>query len=317
LGLAGALIAIQPISAQRTAAPQQQPATASPFAVGVTSWNGGIQVLGRFDGNRWVNTWPSPDDPRLPVPVPRLVDVPAAWLGKPLPREWHVWPPGKPSFTRRVTELRRGLGNGDGCEVPLVLVMDLPAGMPRSLFDGAVAVDTSRDVAGVENVLPEYGQGLQLEPFIRDAVVASEGPILSRGDWPGDTKARVETAPIRIESLTRPSGLDQPYVAFHFTATRRVEWEYSTIGVVVEGWIHAPGAGPWDPAKVSVSDVTARRFRGDEDPGSAPRDLAIFRMGSSAVWLVSVPGYEWVTFTFVEVTDSSAREVLTTGGGGC
>jgi len=315
-GLAGALIAVQPTSAQRTVASQPQPANVAPFVVGVTSWDGAIQVLGRFDGKGWVNTWPRVDDPSLPVP--RLVDVPAAWLGKPVPREWHVWAPGQPPFTRRVTRLRRGLGDGDGCEQPLVLVMDLPVGIPRSLFDGAVAVDSSREVGGVENVLPEYGQGLQLEPFVRAAVMASEGSIL-RGDseWPSDTKVRVETAPIRIESLTRPARSDRSPFAFHFTATRRVEWDNSTIGVVVEGWIHAPGTGLWDPAKVSVTDVTARQFRGEVDPGSALRAIATFPMASSAVWLMSAPGYEWVSFTFIEVTSESAREVLTTGGGGC
>jgi hypothetical protein len=194
--------------------------------------------------------------------------------------------------------------------------MDLPVGIPRSLFDGSVAVDTSRVVEGVENLRSDE-QGLQLEPFIRDAFVASEGSVL-RGDseWPGDTKARVESAPIRIESLTRPGRSDSLF-AVHFTATRRVEWEYSTIGVVVEGWIHAPATGLWDPAKVSVSDVRARQFRGEEDTGSAPRPLAIFPMVSSAIWLLSVPGYEWVSFKFIEVTSTSAREVLTTSGGGC
>jgi hypothetical protein len=315
LGFASALIAVHPTPAQRTAVSRQQPANAAPFVVGVTSWNGAIQVLGRFDGNSWVNTWPHVDDPSLPVP--RLVDVPAAWLGKPVPREWHVWGPDQTSFTRRVTQLRRGLGKGEGCDQPLVLVMDLPVGIPRRLFDGLVAVDTSREVDDVENVYSDGVQGLQLEPFVRSAVVASEGSVL-RGDseWPSDTRARVEIAPIRIESLTRPARSDSPF-AVHFTATRRVEWDNSTIGLVVEGWIHAPGTGLWDPARVSVSDVTARQFRGEEDPGSALRALAIFPMASSAVWVMSAPGYEWVSFKFIEVTNASAREVLTTHGGGC
>jgi hypothetical protein len=196
--------------------------------------------------------------------------------------------------------------------------MDLPAGIPRRLFDGFVAVDTSREVEGVESVRPDGVQGLQLEPFVRAAVVASEGSILrGENEWPSDTKARVEMAPIRIESLTRPARLDRSPVAVHFTATRRVEWDNSTIGVVVEGWIHVPGTGLWDPARVSVSDVSARQFRGEADPGSALRALAIFRIGSSAIWLVSAPGYEWVSFKFIEVTSTSAREVLTTAGGGC
>src|SRR5688572_485823 len=76
-----------PMSALRSAVPRQQ-ADETPFVVGVTSWNGSIEVLGRFDGMRWVNTWPEVDEPSRPVP--RLADMPTAWLGKPVPREWHA-----------------------------------------------------------------------------------------------------------------------------------------------------------------------------------------------------------------------------------
>jgi hypothetical protein len=218
----------------------------------------------------------------------------------------------------RVTAARRGLGEAQGCEQPLVLAMDLPPGIPRGFFDGLVAVDTTREVEGVEDVLPDGTQGLQLEPFIRAAVMASQGAILRANvEWPGDTKALVQAAPIRIEALSRPSRSDRSAFALYFAASRRVEWDNSTIGILVEGWIHAPGSGPWSPANVSTSNVTARYFRGEVDPGSALKAQAIFRVGTRAFWLMSAPGYEWISYKFVEVTETSAREVLATSGGGC
>jgi hypothetical protein len=144
------LVSGMSMSALRSAVPRQQ-ADETTFVVGVTSWNGSIEVLGRFDGMRWINTWPEVDEPSRPVP--RLADMPTAWLG--------------------------------------------------------------------------------------------------------------------------------------------------------------------NPATVSTSDVMVRQFRGEEDPGSALRAHAVFRLGARAIWLMSAPGYEWISFKFIEVTSTSAREVLTTQGAGC
>jgi hypothetical protein len=111
LSLASALLVSgASMSTLRSAVPRQQ-ADETSFVVGVTSWNGSIEVLGRFDGMRWVNTWPEVDEPSRPVPP--LADMPTAWLGKPVPREWRVWMRGQDSFPRLVTHARRGLGQGE------------------------------------------------------------------------------------------------------------------------------------------------------------------------------------------------------------
>ena len=172
-----------------------------------------------------------------------------------------------------------------------MLTLDLPAGIPRRFFDGLIAVDTTREVEGIEEVRPDGTQGLQVEPFVRAAVLASQDAVLNADtEWPGNTRTLVRMAPIKIESLSRPVRSDRSPFAFYFAATRRVEWDNSTIGILVEGWIHAPGTGLWSPASVSTSNVPARRFRGEEDPGSALQAQAIFRIGTRAFWLMSAPG---------------------------
>ena len=296
--------------AQGAAAP-----TASAFVVGLTRWSGGIEIVGRYTGERWVNTWPPPVEPGGPVPA--LAQIPAAWLAKSVPRDWHVWGRDGASFVMRVNGTRRGVGESQGCTQPLVLTLDTPTGVPRDFFDDLIAIDTPQPVERVEPVLREGTEWLRLEPVIRSAVLARQAAMLSGGEWTADVRARVASAPVRVESLIRASRADLPLFAYYFSATKRIEHDGSTLGFVVSGWILAVGSGPESPSNARTSNVKARRFGGEEDSGRALEPLAIFRVGTRVFWLVSVPGYEWVTFVFVEVTPANVRDVLTTDGGGC
>src|SRR5678816_3808075 len=89
-----ALYTVGPIAAvQRQMAP-----TAGPFVLGLVRWNGAIEIVGRFTGQTWVNTWPVPAE--FPVPVPAIDDVPDTWLGRPVPRQWTIWSKAGPLALR-------------------------------------------------------------------------------------------------------------------------------------------------------------------------------------------------------------------------
>jgi len=60
------------------------------FIVGVLQESGAIIPFARYDGARWVNTWPAPVDPsqnRTPPVVPALRE----WLGENAPASWRLW----------------------------------------------------------------------------------------------------------------------------------------------------------------------------------------------------------------------------------
>ena len=85
LTAAAALVGLLNALAAQSAV-QSRPA---PFVLGVFYEGGMILPVARFNGTRWLNTWPAAEDNE--GDVSSLKDIPVRWLGKPVPVKWTVW----------------------------------------------------------------------------------------------------------------------------------------------------------------------------------------------------------------------------------
>jgi hypothetical protein len=63
--------------------------------------------------------------------------------------------------------------------------------------------------------------------------------------------------------------------------------------------------------------LVAREFGGEEDSGRGLNPLAVIRTSGRVFWLMDQAFYESSRMLVVEVTASSRRVALVTGGGGC
>src|SRR5262245_39635304 len=113
--LIGSLVAVCLVTV--TSASQS---TSRPFTVGylrTVDKVGMLEVVARFTGEKWVNTWEGWGDMKTPaLPLER---IPGSWLGKPVPREWTAW--ASDGRSRRVRVV--GTARGPACEAPTVLTL--------------------------------------------------------------------------------------------------------------------------------------------------------------------------------------------------
>jgi hypothetical protein len=133
-----------------------------PFTVGYLQTIdrvGMLEVLVRFTGEKWVNTWEGSGGQTAPV-LP-LDQIPLSWLGKPVPRQWTAWTSDGRSRLVRVT----GTARGPACEAPTVLTL-APADVGPA-DQAEVTLDTDQRILGFR----------ELRPSDRDADRAAMEPV--------------------------------------------------------------------------------------------------------------------------------------------
>src|SRR5262245_17018830 len=63
----------------------------APVIVAYLTSGGELIPVARYDGTRWLNTWPEPISIDDPLPVRTVSEIPAAWLGRRVPLKWTAW----------------------------------------------------------------------------------------------------------------------------------------------------------------------------------------------------------------------------------
>jgi len=284
-----------------------------PFVLAFSGWNGALQILGRFTGTTWINTWPAPAE--TDVSVPPLSQVPTLWLGQPVPRNWTLWMRDGLKVPVAVAGTRRGAGDGGGCTQPLVLALNLPQGTPPGLLDGGLAVDTDQPVEEFESLSSATLRFLRFEPLIRETFSAHERQVIDQSgqESAAELRARMDRIPIRVEALFMPVRYDIAPLIYYFVATKRVEDDHgSTRGIVISGWIRTSSE-----KQGTAFGVSGHAFSGDAHPGDGLRPLGVLRVASRVFWVMGAPGYESTAFHIYEVTAAGINLVLTVDGGGC
>ena len=295
-------------------APVQQ--AVAPFVVAIERSGGRgtehfLLPIARYTGTNWINTWPVPDD--VDRPVPPLAQIPAAWLGGPVPMTWTRSSANGARLPVKVTGAGREPG---GCYTPIVLSITGPddgagdRGAPNAV---RIAVSTNQPVEFVRAIAPDHRDAKEIRPVIaREYQQAEARPASERAEeWRALLSAlNAARAPLTIEMLAGPS-IDAGPVIYYFRAVRRVTPPRDPqIAIEVHGWVSRDAGGAW------VAFDTVRQNRSGDAQGE-DRPLAIFRVGQRMYWLTMLIGYEWVDFAIDDVARGSVRRFVTAGGGGC
>src|SRR5215470_13851865 len=109
------------LAAQTPAQAGKTVAESSSFVVGIADRDtkgGYIEPVVRFDGSKWVNTWPEAAE--MNVPATPLDQIPVAWLGEPVPREWTLRSSAGESLAARIVSTQRG----GSCSGRIQLIVD-------------------------------------------------------------------------------------------------------------------------------------------------------------------------------------------------
>ena len=154
-------LAMLPWASASSATAPQTP-TSAPFAVAAVV-RGTLVPVARFTGLEWVNSWPEPDESKTPAPA--LDDIPTAWLGRPVSREWTVTTSdGRQTHVHVVGTTRADTG----CTTQVQLTID-----GDQALEG-VAVDTGQLVAPVPALQRGSPEWQRLEPEVNAACRANQ-----------------------------------------------------------------------------------------------------------------------------------------------
>jgi hypothetical protein len=280
-GVIGALASALPV--------QDKPA---PFILGVFTGDA-IMPIGRYTGTRWLNSWPGAEDDE--VRVPALKDVPIAWLGQRVPRQWTVWfTTGKTAVVHVTGTQRYG-----GCVSPPALSLAERLAPPPEVFDQqhpGVALNTAQRI----EPLSRLSAGAEWDAITPVAIAAA---------------ARIGSRASSLRWLYRAGRVaDAPMYFFETGEVKSNEPAGSMM--VVRGWVVQGQVGPRaSPVSVGASLVVCGNEQGDVLSCLIP--VGMLRLGARAVWLLEYPVGETHTFELWDVGTTDARRLLIADGGGC
>lgn len=320
VALLGGMIAARPAGAQAPTAP-------AAFVVAVSEGET-LLPLARFEGGRWLNTWPEPEEDSKPVPA--LADVPAGWLGRPVPIDWTLWFTGGGTVPVQIARTARS----GGCVVSPKLTLRNPQEPPNGAFDvvhpglattdgaavGTVHLVTRRTASGprtTDSVLMR-----RLQPLVQSLFAAHEGGALDRvRDSNGNPAATVTPQQLAAISPTidwvyrarRPEG-----TVLYFEASKRTT--PSTLHpVTVHGWARLDASGRVVPIGVEAFVGLEELPPGDDPIVNVSNDipLGILRAREQDIWVMEVGFGESNAFALYDIGTTAARMLLRVDAGGC
>jgi hypothetical protein len=304
----------------------QGPASASAFVVAVDE-GGTLLPVARYEAGRWLNTWPEPDEDSKPVPA--LADVPPAWLGRPVPSEWTLWPTGGGQTRVTIT----GTARSGGCVVSPKLTLPERRFPPDGAFDQVhpgLATTEGGAVRAIEMVagrpmkapLPTAAATLtRVQPVVASLFARHERQALAEAQALGSPDAtltigQLPTLRPTVEWLYR---VVQPgTTVLYFEASKRTPSALHH-RLTLRGWLRIDGAA------VTPMGVEAYVWH-DDDPAPAPDSIAdvsdriplgVVRAGTQQVWVMETPSGESNAFVLYDIGATAARMLLHVDAGGC
>ena len=284
------------------------------FIVGVLQESGAIIPFARYDGARWVNTWPAPVDPsqnRTPPVVPALRE----WLGENAPASWRLWLPNGTTHAIRATgsEYLK-----DTCGTNWVLSTDFPKTLNPRPFTcplRTIGIVFSTD----QKLIPFYPgnhSGIALSALEKAGEAAEIGQMRDENeararlgtrerasfgpDWDVTSRARF---PLKVER-TWSAETDNGDVFSYLEANRRFDLESSKECArfsVFHGWVA-------DNAKVLKSNVVLTDCDFKEAEFITPMGLVDLKGGLFAI--IQVNGWEGQAYAILKIGPTEVTTVL-------
>lgn len=307
-------------------APAPKVAAAAPasFAVAVTEGDT-LLPIARYDAGRWLNTWPEPEEDSKEVPA--LADVPAAWLGGPVPAEWTLWFAVGGSTRVRIA----GTERSGGCVVSPKLKVQDPPEPPAGSFDtihAGLATTDGGAVAAVHQIVSPGAGGARstdealvrrLQPVVLSLFDAREAKAME-GPRAGNATIvsvqQLKKVAATIDWLYRSAGAD-PSVLYVEASKRPTPAPGERL--TVSAWLRLAANGDVVPLRVLAG------LRWEEDPPSEDSitnvpdlvPLGIVSISDRDVWFMESHYSESADFVLFEVGRTVVRRVLLINGGGC
>jgi hypothetical protein len=284
-----------------------------PFTVGVLRRDGVIVPFARFDGRRWREVWPQPqNDPEVPIDIR---DVPKRWWGPAGPAStWLASIVGGTSVTLHVKQpdVVRAY-----CLRQIGLRTDYEPAEPVPPFDAhpfpkdGLAVAPPRDVEPVQILDPDSPELALLQPFVTRAFNNTERQIDQSEGHPIQQKTREATAP-RIEAAYAYG--DRPrYYYVEAAREYRVERKSDACKAAAVGhvWIARDGSVySVLPTYVVVQDCARSSAR-------YMNPLGVVHAGGKLFWLAQFAGWDDESYYVIAVSPRTVETALVRSGGTC
>jgi hypothetical protein len=289
----------------------------SKFIVGVLQENGAIIPFARYDGTRWLNTWPAPAEESKNSSPPSLTRIPPEWLGGEAPQTWRLWLPVGTTHTIRATGPRYikgpcGENWGLNTDFPQVLNQRANTCPLRAI---GIVVSTNQLVLPMP---PVSQSGIPLEALESAASESEVREMRQENEARARLLARgipLSGLPWDVTSLIRiPMKVEHAWAAqkelgegvIYIEANRRFESnpgcpQFSTF----RGWMSRDSSG-----KDRVLGVTVRLTDCDfkEVAFNTPMGLLELKGGTFAV--VQVNGWESQSYAILKISTAEVTTVL-------
>jgi len=286
----------------------------APSSVVAVSTGGTLLPLARFDGTRWINTWPAPED--YTVPVPPIARVPQKWLGMRLPNEWTLWFTTGGSVKVRPARIVRGGGCIGSPELELTTEPTAPESLIDKVHVGLATAGTPIPVEAVRRLTDADAEWDAVAATLASAYEARRSalevePLRDHAD-----AARIGALFASAQPSTAwlfASAAEHQPTAYTFEFAKQVTLEGSLIRASLSGWLVRNAEG-----RLVVPQTTAR-FEQDPEGTDVPLavPLGIVRTGMEAVWVIEHHPGEVTKFHLVAINPAGVRTVLFIDAGGC
>jgi hypothetical protein len=296
----------------------------TPFTVAVLQSNGALIPFASYDGTKWFNAWPGPDE-QSDAKIEGPGRIPSAWTGGVrLPESWRLWLSNDTSYyikalgtayvknncadhwSLTVDFPKQATGCGNCCPVPTIgiaLSSDRVV-MPMTETDVTAAVRTP--------LLAAFNQLENLEISRVSAQYGAPGGRLPYTGQPTDVAAR-NSSPLTIKAW-RGSALNYGFESLYYIEAKREYAKPANFndsgcpGVsAFRGWILEDTSG-----KTSVIDKNLVIEDCDMKTFASNIPMGLIAINGVTHAIVQTGGWEYQAYRILRIEANSVREIVTT-----
>ena len=283
------------------------------FGVGVLRRDGVIIPFGAFDGKKWSNAWPAPEDD-LTVPI-GVRDVPSRWWGPTKALDsWQVWTSPDPQMLR-ITQLDwidshcvRQIGLRSDFRAPTAAPPPIEQPYPKE----GLAVSPPQPIERITIVPPTSDEARLLGPALLDAFNKAERIVAAAHGHPVSRPAREGRMP-EIEAVYAAGEHPRTYYveasrAYRQLGQRADECAATAFGT---GWFSREGD------VVHALETSVDLLGCDRAQASYMLPLGAIRIADRFFWFAQFSGWRHERYVVIEIKPKTVEAALSVWGGSC
>lgn len=300
----------------------QEAAPAKTTLLGVVDEAGVLTPVVRFDGARWRNTWPDPDEKLADLTLPSsLRTVPTAWAGMRPPAVWYIWPrhaaasganapgAGGSATAPRTVNVTRPVRYAAHCIPGIGLQSDLRGPEPRTEANTfpkrKLAIAVSNADLRVEPLSDVRADDPATRDLLRTAATYFRANVARAGE---PAHMHLSSKGLRVRwgkmwSYAVPDSDERVYLLEGYAST-----VLELSGFL---WIRTKNAMPVEHrGRVVINDDSYKT-------GTTRVAMGVVSLGERRFWLSTVSGYESEDYELIEISSPRFPLALKMSVGGC